>query len=79
MNGQIKYELLLKNGTLIDPGQDINARMDVGFKDGVVVAVEDRIDPATSTTVVDVAGSIRSSTATTTPSLNPTSILAFIS
>jgi len=58
MNGQIKYELLLKNGTLIDPGQDINAKMDVGFKDGVVVAVEDRIDPATSTTVVDVAGKL---------------------
>ena len=40
------FDLLLTGGTLLDPAQGINDRRDVAFKDGVVAAVDERIDAA---------------------------------
>ncbi len=58
MTVETKYDLVLKNGNLIDPGQNINAKMDIGFKNGEVLSAEDRIDPALASTVVDIAGKV---------------------
>ena len=52
------YDLVLNGGTLLDPSQSINGRRDVAFKDGVVAEVAERIDPATATRSVDVAGKL---------------------
>ena len=58
MDAEIKYDLILKNGNLIDPAQDIDTKKDIGFKDGKVVSVEERLDPTASTTVVDILGKL---------------------
>jgi len=52
------YDLLLKGGTLLDPGQGINDRRDIAFRDGKIAAVTDRIDPALAQDMVDVAGKL---------------------
>ena len=51
------YDLLLRGGTLLDPGQNIHDRRDVAFKDGKVAAVAERIDPQGGQ-VVDVTGKL---------------------
>lgn len=52
----IPYDLLLKGGTLLDPGQGIHDRRDVAFRDGRVAAVAERLDPAQADRVLDIAG-----------------------
>ena len=52
------YDLLLTGGTLLDPAQGINDRRDVAFRDGVVAAVEERIDAAQAAMTVDVSGKL---------------------
>ena len=52
------YDLLLKGGTLLDPGQGIHDRRDVAFRNGLVAAVADRIDPAQADRVIDLAGKL---------------------
>ena len=52
------HDLLLTGGTLLDPYQGIYDRRDIAFKDGVVSAVSERIDPSTATSVVDVPGKL---------------------
>jgi dihydroorotase len=51
-----RYELLLKNGHVIDPKNGISERRDVAISKGLIAAVEKHIDPALATKVVDVAG-----------------------
>ena len=52
------YDLVLKGGSLLDPGQNINDRRDIAFKDGKVAAVAPNIDPAQAAQVVDVTGKL---------------------
>ena len=55
------YDLVLRGGTLLDPGQGVYDRRDVPFKDGKVAAVAERIDPQTMETsaeVIDVTGKL---------------------
>ncbi len=51
-----QYDLLIHGGTLVDPTQGVHARRDVAFKDGVVAAVEENLDPGLATRVVEAAG-----------------------
>ena len=51
------YDILLKNGHLIDPLNSIDRKMDVAIAGGKVAAVADDINPALAAKVVDVAGS----------------------
>ncbi|MCE2403753.1 MAG: amidohydrolase family protein [Dehalococcoidia bacterium] len=52
------YDLVLKGGEVVDPAQGLRAVRDVGFKDGLVAAVEADIPPAVAAEVVDVAGKL---------------------
>lgn len=52
------FDLLLKGGRVIDPASDIDATMDVAFKDGSVAAVQAEIDASQATEVRDVSGHI---------------------
>ena len=56
--GPPQYDLVLKGGTLLDPGQGINDRRDVAFKDGLVAEVAPRIDPSSATASIDVTGKL---------------------
>lgn len=58
MAGTPKYDLVLRGGTLLDPGQRVNDRRDVAFKDGKVALAAARIDPGDARHVVDVVGKL---------------------
>jgi dihydroorotase len=53
---QSKYDLLLKNGHVIDPKNNINEVRDVAITGGQIAAVEKNIAPATAAKVVDARG-----------------------
>ncbi len=52
----MKYDLLIRNGTVIDPAREIHAPLDVAFVDGNVAAVADSLVEADAAQVIDVAG-----------------------
>jgi len=49
----MNYDLLIKNGTLIDPAQGIHASKDVAFAQGAVAAVGDDLPAAEAREVID--------------------------
>lgn len=51
-----RYDLLIKNGHVIDPKNSINEPRDVSITAGKIAAVEKNIDPALATKVVDARG-----------------------
>ena len=51
-------DLLLKGGEVIDPSQDIRAKLDVAVTDGVISAVAPDIDPAGAARVINADGNI---------------------
>ena len=51
-------DLLLKGGEVIDPSQDIRAKLDVAVTDGVISAVAPDIDPSGAVRVINVDGNI---------------------
>ena len=51
-------DLLLKGGEVIDPSQDIRAKLDVAVTDGIISAVARDIDPSGAARVINVAGNI---------------------
>lgn len=55
-SSQSKYDLLLKNGHVIDPKNNINEVRDVAITQGQIAAVEKNIDPASAAKVVDAHG-----------------------
>ena len=53
-----KYDLLLKNGEVIDPSQSLRGARDVAFRDGRVAALDSDISSEDAREVVDVTGRI---------------------
>ena len=53
-----KYDLLLKNGIVLDPTQNINALNDVAFSKGKVAAISKSIPEIDSKSIVDITGNI---------------------
>ncbi len=56
MPSTVQYDLLLKNGHVIDGLNHIDGKMDVAITDGKVASVAPDINPALAAKVVDVAG-----------------------
>ena len=56
VHAQPRYEILLKGGHVIDPGNNVDAVMDVAVAAGKIAAVRPGINPAEAGTVVDVTG-----------------------
>jgi dihydroorotase len=54
----IKYDLLLKNGDVIDPGDKLRARRDVAFSHGLVAALADDIPGDQARQTIDVSGKL---------------------
>ena len=50
------YDILLRNGTVIDAKNKINAIRDVAIRDGKIAAVAQNIDPKRARKAVDVKG-----------------------
>ncbi len=53
-----RYDLVLKNGTLIDPAQQLHTRCDVAFADGKVAAVGVNLPTDRATQVIDCTGQL---------------------
>lgn len=51
----MSYQLILKNGQLLGPGQGIGARADIATCDGRVAATMDSIPEADGTQLLDVS------------------------
>lgn len=54
----MKYDVLIKGGTVIDPAQGVDGVRDVALADGKVAAVEQGIDEGQAAEVVDASGLI---------------------
>lgn len=48
--------ILIKNGTVVSPSDNLNKRADVLIKDGVIAAIEENIDPALAERCIDATG-----------------------
>ena len=55
----IQTDLLIKNGTLIDPAQGIHASKDVAFAQGAVAAVGDDLPAAEAREVIDAHDAVK--------------------
>src|SRR5579862_5784338 len=51
-------DLLIKGGTVIDPGQHLHAEMDVAVKNGKILEVSDNFPEGRARTVVSAKGKI---------------------
>ena len=52
----MSYELVIKNGTVVDPAQGIHARKDVAFANGRVSVLSDEIPTSDAREVLDASG-----------------------
>ncbi len=52
----MKYDLVIKNGTLIDPAQGIHEQKDIAFSDGCVLKVSDDVSSTEARDIVDADG-----------------------
>ena len=50
------HDLLIRGAQVVRPGDDAPRRLDVAVTDGRFSAVEEAVDPATATTVVEASG-----------------------
>ena len=51
-----QYDLILKGGHVIDPGNELDGVLDVGIKDGRIVSVSENIPASQGKKAIDVAG-----------------------
>ena len=59
MNAQAQpYDLLIRNGQVIDPKNNIEAKMDVGIRDGKIAKVAGSIPSGQATKIIDATGLI---------------------
>ena len=50
------FDLILKGGHVVDPGQKINSIMDLAFQGGKVAALENKIPVSRNVQVKDMSG-----------------------
>lgn len=56
LHGQVIYDLLLKNGHVLDPANKRDAKMDIAITAGKIVAVQPDLPPAHARQIVDLDG-----------------------
>ena len=55
---QKKYEILITNGTVIDPANGLNGRLDVAVNAGRIAAVAPALSQTDAVRVIDVRGAL---------------------
>ena len=53
-----KYDLLLTNGRILDPSQNIDSVADIAFKNGRVLEIAETLDNKQATHIRDVSGNL---------------------
>ena len=56
---RVPYDLLIKGGHVLDPGQAIDRRMDIAISDGAIAAIQPEISASEASRVLEVRGSNR--------------------
>ena len=56
--GNETYDLLIKGGTVVDPGASLRSVLDVGIKDGKIVRLSPNIAPGTARKVISAPGKL---------------------
>ena len=51
-----KYDLLLTNGRILDPSQNIDSVSDIAFKNGRVLEIAETLDKKQATHIRDMSG-----------------------
>ncbi|GIW04247.1 MAG: hypothetical protein KatS3mg059_0867 [Thermomicrobiales bacterium] len=51
-----RFDILIKGGDVVDPGAGLRGKLDVAIAGGKVAAVEQDIDPARASQVIDASG-----------------------
>jgi dihydroorotase len=54
--GEVRYEILLKGGTVIDPQNGVNGKRDIALSNGKIAAVSESISGLDAQKVIDVTG-----------------------
>jgi dihydroorotase len=54
--GLRRYDILIKNGDVVDPGRRLRSRADIAISDGKIAAVEDSIPAESGLDVIDARG-----------------------
>ena len=58
MAQDLQFDLVIKNGTIIDGMQTPRYRADLGVRDGIIVEISSNIPAASATKVIDATGKI---------------------
>ncbi|MVT67482.1 amidohydrolase family protein [Bradyrhizobium pachyrhizi] len=53
-----KFDLVIKNGDVIDPSQSLRGKRDIGIRWGIVEAIEDEIPAARAARTIDASGKL---------------------
>ena len=53
-----KFDLVIKNGDVIDPSQSLRGKRDIGIRWGIIEAIEDEIPAARATKTIDASGKL---------------------
>ncbi|MCP3416986.1 amidohydrolase/deacetylase family metallohydrolase [Bradyrhizobium brasilense] len=53
-----KFDLVIKNGDVIDPSQSLRGKRDIGIRWGIIEAIEDEIPAARAATTIDASGKL---------------------
>ncbi|MTV14597.1 MULTISPECIES: amidohydrolase/deacetylase family metallohydrolase [Bradyrhizobium] len=53
-----KFDLVIKNGDVIDPSQSLRGKRDIGIRWGIIEAIEDEIPAARATRSIDASGKL---------------------
>ncbi|MCA1398715.1 amidohydrolase/deacetylase family metallohydrolase [Bradyrhizobium sp. BRP56] len=53
-----KFDLVIKNGDVIDPSQSLRGKRDIGIRWGIIESIEDEIPAARATRAIDASGKL---------------------
>ncbi|MFQ3454202.1 amidohydrolase/deacetylase family metallohydrolase [Bradyrhizobium sp. UFLA01-814] len=53
-----KFDLVIKNGDVIDPSQSLRGKRDIGIRWGIIEAIEDEIPAARAAKTIDASGKV---------------------
>ena len=53
-----KFDLVIRNGEVLDPSQKLRAKKDIGIKNGIIVLIADKIPEDQSAQSIDAAGKL---------------------
>ena len=57
--GAVLYDIVIKGGHVLDPGQGLDGQLDIGISNGQIAAIEPELSAADAARVIEVRGTNR--------------------